>query len=77
MFPIAQSLLSLIEHNPPLLVVALIGGIIPQKIRVCKKSSKRKDWMIELEAYLWCFQCTEQEWHLRILGVRLVNQRVR
>ena len=77
MLPVVQNLLSLIEHNLLLFVGALIIGIIPHKVRVCKKSNKRKGWAIELEAYLWHFKCTEQEWHLHITGVRLLRQRMR
>ncbi len=74
MLPVVQSLLSLIEHNLLFFVGAVIVGIIPRKVRICKKSSKRKGWAIELEAYLWHVKCTEQEWHLCIIGVRLLNQ---
>ncbi len=74
MLLIVRSLLTLIEQNPLFFVGAVIVGIIPRKVRVCKKSSKRKGWAIELEACLWHFKWTEQEWHLRIIGVRLLNQ---
>ena len=77
MLPVVQSLLSLIEHHLLFFVGAVIIGIIPYKVRVCKKSSKRKGWAVELEAYLWHFKWTEQEWHLHIIGVRLLSQRMR
>lgn len=69
--------MSLIEHNQLLFVLALIVGIIPHKVHVRKKLSKRKGSCIELEAYLWRFTLTEQDWSLHITGVCLLNQRMR
>ncbi len=69
--------MQLIEHNLLLFVTALIIGIIPYEVRVHNKSGKRTRRNIELKAYLWQFTCTEQEWCLRIRGVRLLSQATR
>ncbi len=69
--------MSLIEHNLPFFVVALVVGIIPHKVLVGKNPSKRKGYHIELEAHLWQFTCREQEWCLRITGISLLSRRIR
>lgn len=69
--------MELIERNLLFFVVTLTVGIIPHKVQVHNKSSKGKGRNIELEAYLWQFTCTEQDWCLHITGMRLLNRRMR
>lgn len=69
--------MQLIEYNVLFFVVALILGIIPYKVHIRKKSSKRKGCSIEIEAYFWQFSFKDQHWYLRITGVYLLNQRMR
>jgi hypothetical protein len=77
MLLIVHSLLSVIEHNLLFSIVSLIVGMIPYKVHVRKRSSKRKGCNIELEAYLWQFARTEQGWSLHITGVHLMNKKKR
>ncbi len=77
MLLIVHSLLSDIGQNLPFFIVFLVVGMIPYKVHVRKRSSKRKGCNIELEAYLWQFARTEQGWSLHATGVRLMNKKMR
>ncbi len=66
-----------IEQNLLFFVGVLIAGSIPHKVHISKKSSKRKGYNLELEAYLWQFSHREHDWDLHITGVRLLNQKIR
>ena len=77
MLLIVHNLLSDIEHNLLFFIVFLVVGMIPYKVHVRKRPSKRKGCNIELEAYLWQFAGTEQGWSLHMSGVRLMNKKRR
>jgi hypothetical protein len=75
MILVIQSLLSLLEHNSLIVAIAVIVGIIPHKMRLCKRLRKQKRRIIEMEAYLWHFTSTKDEWQLRITAVCFLSQR--
>ncbi len=75
MILVAQSLLSLLAHNPLMVVAVVIAGIIPRKIRLCKRSNRQGRHIVEVEAYLWYFKRTEYEWQLRLTIVRFLGRR--